>query len=615
MVNKRGELIEKLKLVLSVIFLISVFALIAYFVLAAGFSTTTLQSPMSGGNYSSYPGANSTSGSGSGFGLNFTCLTNMSAAVNATILHNASGGAATSTLRLLTNLTEGIQGADTNVSNVTAIGNASLNVSALADGRQYNITCVVVNNSNYTTYASAVNVTIDNTPPVVGAFVLAGGNYSNLTYTDIIINVSITDTGVGVKDVFINISNLTGVVNATLNFSKAKNVSGSYFNYTINTSALKEGRYNVTIYANDTINNSNNPATTKITITVDGQSPNVSVVTASLNNTNKSGSFNINVTATDTLTRVGYVNFSLVDLDTATKTLNATASLISGNIWGVGVSTTSIPDGNYTINASVYDYAGNVNSSAANVTFKIDNTAPTITYSCSATTITQGSTLTCTCVANDYGSAVDNSTISKSSYVTTSTGSFTTTCTAYDYAGNKGTSAAVAYNVISSGGGPGASTAAPVVITTVGTLTSEQLTSGYTRDLSKGQQVTFKVADTNHYAGVLAVTTTTALINVSSTAQQKTLSVGDVWKVELTNDTFYDLSVKLNSIANNKANVTIKSIHEEIPAAPSTPETTPSTTEQITEAVKSNLTTIIIVIVIIIVVALVIFFLYKKKKK
>ncbi len=43
------------------------------------------------------------------------------------------------------------------------------------------------------------------------------------------------------------------------------------------------------------------------------------------------------------------------------------------------------------------------------------------------------------------------------------------------------------------------------------------------------------------------------------------MAVGEDAKVDVANDGFYDVYVLLNSIVNNKANVTIQKIHEEIP--------------------------------------------------
>ncbi len=60
------------------------------------------------------------------------------------------------------------------------------------------------------------------------------------------------------------------------------------------------------------------------------------------------------------------------------------------------------------------------------------------------------------------------------------------------------------------------------------------------------------------------MTETTATINVTSEPQQATLTIGQEKKFEVTNDTYYDLSVKLNGIKNNKANITIQAIQQEI---------------------------------------------------
>jgi len=68
-----------------------------------------------------------------------------------------------------------------------------------------------------------------------------------------------------------------------------------------------------------------------------------------------------------------------------------------------------------------------------------------------------------------------------------------------------------------------------------------------------------------HYVQILSFTSTTATINLSSTPQQATLSINEEKKFEVTNDNYYDIYVKLNSIINNKANLTIKSIYEKVP--------------------------------------------------
>jgi len=85
---------------------------------------------------------------------------------------------------------------------------------------------------------------------------------------------------------------------------------------------------------------------------------------------------------------------------------------------------------------------------------------------------------------------------------------------------------------------------------------------GYTRALEARERIQVRVNGITHYAGIISLTETTATINVSSASQQKTLSVGEEWKAEVTGDSYYDIYMKLNSIANSRANVTFKLIHE-----------------------------------------------------
>ena len=55
-----------------------------------------------------------------------------------------------------------------------------------------------------------------------------------------------------------------------------------------------------------------------------------------------------------------------------------------------------------------------------------------------------------------------------------------------------------------------------------------------------------------------------AIIDVSGESQQATLVIGDVRRFEVTDDNFYDIQVTLNNIVDDKANLTIKSIYEEV---------------------------------------------------
>jgi hypothetical protein len=89
--------------------------------------------------------------------------------------------------------------------------------------------------------------------------------------------------------------------------------------------------------------------------------------------------------------------------------------------------------------------------------------------------------------------------------------------------------------------------------------------TGYIKELSAKQRLRVVVNSVNHYIGVISLTSTTATINVSSDPQQAVLSVGDEKKFDVTGDDYYDVYVKLNSIASSKANLTLKEINEKMP--------------------------------------------------
>jgi surface protein len=96
------------------------------------------------------------------------------------------------------------------------------------------------------------------------------------------------------------------------------------------------------------------------------------------------------------------------------------------------------------------------------------------------------------------------------------------------------------------------------------------LNTGVTQEYSRKSRVKVKMNSLNvcflspeeHSVGITYLTSNTATIGISSTPQEKTLNVGEEWKVEVNGDAFYDFYIKLNSIINNKANLTIKTINE-----------------------------------------------------
>jgi len=114
----------------------------------------------------------------------------------------------------------------------------------------------------------------------------------------------------------------------------------------------------------------------------------------------------------------------------------------------------------------------------------------------------------------------------------------------------------------SSGGGGGGSSASTYTISTT------QLTNGYQQKLGVNDRIRFKINDTQHTAKIAELTTTTAVINVSSTTQQKTFTIGQTHKFDVDDDREYDIQITLDSIVSSKATITIEKANGTVVATP-----------------------------------------------
>ncbi len=130
------------------------------------------------------------------------------------------------------------------------------------------------------------------------------------------------------------------------------------------------------------------------------------------------------------------------------------------------------------------------------------------------------------------------------------------------------------------------------------TFTDEQFKQGYTKELPVKSRIGVKVNYTNHYVGVVEVPYTTAKINVSSIPQQAVFLPGDTKKFDVTGDDYYDIAVTLNRIVNNKANVTLLSIHETIASETQPENQTNETTNTELKEERKNLTLLWILIAV-----------------
>jgi len=260
--------------------------------LAFVFSAATLSpSLVGGGNYS-------------GTLLLLKCNTSMNitgglyGGPNATFFYNASGGPAERNLTSdnianMGNLTGLLRNESYNDTEF----NITIDTSWLVDGRRYNISCFVSNGTTNET-VSVFNVTFDKTPPgvvFVATNISNNGNYSNTNFT---INVSVIDAIFNMNEsgsVYINITNSSGGQAPTeSNFTRLNSslTSPNNYNVTINMTACPDGKYNITVWANDSAylvnsigSNPNNNKTTKLQFTIDTVAPTVSVLTNSTDTT------------------------------------------------------------------------------------------------------------------------------------------------------------------------------------------------------------------------------------------------------------------------------------------------------------------------------------------
>jgi len=387
----------------------------------------------------------------------------------------------------------------------------------------------------------------------------------NITQVNITLPTNFTfnlsSDGTNASDVvLVNFTNITGNIliwtNDTFQFYLLNETNTTTFWF--NASASYPGTYEINISVMNTTDTYG--LATNISVEVnDTTAPNASFGTNPINVTNASTTgvtFDLKCSDGYAVNDIEFWgNFS-----SGTWALNQTnaTNVANDSFWNVSLN---LSDGRYIWGVYCDDSAGNSDWTDTNRTLIVDTTDPAPSASCTASTLSKGSALTCSCSATDATSGVNASaTTAGSTPDTSNTGTFTYTCSATDYSGN---SASSTFTYAISGSGGGASSGSTSFYTQ-GTfiVSDQQFKDSFTKELSKKQRFKLKVGYETHHVGVVDLTTSTATINISSDPQQIILTVGDERKVEVNNDKYYDVLVTLNSIDNNKANITIKSINE-----------------------------------------------------
>jgi uncharacterized membrane protein YgcG len=563
------------------------------------------------------------------FNVTYANNTDIVDPVNATFFYNLSG-----TWTAIGNTTPTV-GCNFNSSSCTV----TLDISSLTDG-VYSINATIYNGTSSVSAGTATyEVLLDSTGPQVSpsniSYPSSGGNFSEVNGL-IYFNVTIIDLTSTVDGVWINITNATAPIqNQTVVL--AREGTTDYFSGSINSSSLFEDKYNITLYSNDTLGNANNSAFLTA-ITIDNTIPvissaNITAISAGHNYSTAGlkNSLYINVSFFDALSGVGQVIFNITN-GTGVQNGTLTATL-SGTVFYATLNTSHFPDGNYTVTALVNDSAGNQNNSASIGTFTLDNSVPAISFSCTPSTVDTGDTVTCSCSASDLSGV--NRTTFTTNPSTIDTGSKNTECTISDLAGNSATSS-TSYTVnqggsVSGGGGGGGGGGGTSSSWTTYSVNDKALEDGHSRSLSSNQRLRINVKSSSgveeHFVGIKAVSTVGATIEVSSTPQTVTMRVGETNKFDVNNDSYYDISVTLESVNKNNAKINVKTIKELIV---NQPRLQPEVDEEDQEDVgyiepiipdspdsynKGNSTIWKLLVVILILLGVIVWWVAKKKKR
>jgi hypothetical protein len=430
--------------------------------------------------------------------------------------------------------------------------------------------------------SSLFNITIN----ITGA-----GDASNVTEVNITLwNFTFTaaTNGTGVQALFSNTSNVLTWRNTTLLINGSNQTEWFVFNAT----ATTPGVFNITI----TTLNATGSFQTNITVTVNDT---IEPSWTSINNFTRPSniSFEQNISANDS--GVGIQAYWLND----TSYFNISSAGVITNV--TNLSRVEI----HWLNVSVNDSSGNENSSIIfiNLTGE-DSESPNITLiapsnSVSATTASYNFTFNVSDI-NDVDNCsliIDGGVINILTSVSRtdvngmyndsfSVADHTWSINCSDASGNVSNSAQRSFTVTSddsgsTGGTTGGTTTSYWSMTYLASAT-DLISNGYVKELSIKRRIKIIISNTTtnstHYVGLINLTNTTATINVSSTPQQAIFNVGNSKKFDVTENSYYDLEVTLNSINNSKANITIRSIREVVPSTTPTTNNSSTTIDPVT---------------------------------
>ncbi|MBI2047155.1 S8 family serine peptidase [Candidatus Pacearchaeota archaeon] len=447
--------------------------------------------------------------------------------------------------------------------------------TGMIDG-SHNITFSCNDTLNNMNTTALRHFSINAIPPQLTLVSPQDNSFANQAAQNFTCNATTAETTI-LRNITFYIWNSSSVV-----YSELKNISGLSNSTAFNFSFSAEAGYKWNCLAHNDIRSAS--ASANFSITYDITKPALTLHSPANNSWSNSGRFNVS------LNENGSCSFSI------DNGANVTMTKINSTYFNY--TNSALAEAQHNITFYCNDSAGNLNSSA-NILFIIDATVPAVTlnspassYSTSSTGITfsynasdSGAISSCRLLIDSSTYAYNSTSVSQSSAneiaaSDISRGSHTWQVNCIDAALNEGIPSLRSFTITSSSSSSSSSSStssnsgnnAPTTTASdtrnTYTLTGNQLKEGYTKEITKKDQFKVDISGENHLVKLSDLTETAATIDVSSTTQTATLSVGEEKKFDVTEDNYYDLSVRLNSLnkAANKANFTIKSINESISA-------------------------------------------------
>lgn len=243
---------------------------------------------------------------------------------------------------------------------------ATINIAALSDGNHTLSVHGLDENNNWGNFSNSTFI-VDTVGPEVTAF-NNPSDQQNLSGA-FTLNVTVTDSIAGVDTVYFNVSRGGSSV-----IVAASNTALNYYTGTLDSTLLSEGDNNITVYANDTLNNLNDSVYR--TVTIDNTNPKASFENLN-DDDNVSGTILINVSLTDVTSGLETVTIKNGTSNQIPVTLQS--GTINDGYYDLSIDTTTILNGEYNFSITGTDFAGNINSTE-HVTVNVDNSNPTSSF-------------------------------------------------------------------------------------------------------------------------------------------------------------------------------------------------------------------------------------------